>query len=167
MPNEKTPSRSPESTAAKASTAEVPGVVSVVPFVYRLKPRWGETDIARIVYTGKIPDYGLIAIEAWAEARLGKNWYEFSLDWGFGTPFVSLSLNFRSPMSPRDVVLVHVGIERIGTKSLTFRIEGRRESNGDLCFEGLYTCVCIDAGKRPELVTIPLDPRLRAAAERG
>ena len=145
----------------------IPGVVSVVPFVYRLKPRWGDTDIAQIVYTGKIPDYGLMAIEAWAEARLGKNWYEFSLDWGFGTPFVSLSCDFRAPMSPRDVVLVHVKIDRIGTKSLTFRIEGRREADDVLCFEGRYTCVCIDATKRPSLETIPLDARLRAAAEMG
>jgi 4-hydroxybenzoyl-CoA thioesterase len=145
----------------------VPGVVSVHPFIYEIKPRWGDTDIARIVYTGKIPDYGLMAIEAWAETRMGKNWYEYALDWGFGTPFVSLTVDFKSPMSPRDVVLVKVGIGKIGTKSLTFTVEGRRESNDDVCFEGRYTCVCIDSSKRPALVTIPLDPRLRAAAEQG
>jgi 4-hydroxybenzoyl-CoA thioesterase len=165
MPRDRGDELKPANTAPAGKT--VPGVVSSHPFVYRLKPRWGDTDIARIVYTGKIPDYGLMAIEAWAETRLGKNWYEFALDWGFGTPFVSLSCEFRAPMSPRDVILVHVFIERIGTKSLTFRVEGRRETNSELCFEGRYTCVCIDGGKRPELVTIPLDPRLRAAAEQG
>ena len=65
----------PTLSAAPVAEAKspVPGVVSLHPFVYRLKPRWGDTDIARIVYTGRIPDYGLMAIEAWAEARLGKN----------------------------------------------------------------------------------------------
>ena len=154
-------------SAGQGAASAIPGVVSLHPFVYRLKPRWGETDIARIVYTGQIPDYGLRAIEAWAEARTGKNWYEYALDWGFGTPFVSLACEFRAPMSPRDVILVQVGIDRIGTKSLTFRVEGRREADGELCFEGRYTCVCIDASKRPALVSIPLDARLRAAAELG
>jgi 4-hydroxybenzoyl-CoA thioesterase len=153
--------------AAANPVSSIPGVVSLHPFVYRLKPRWGETDIARIVYTGQIPDYGLRAIEAWSEARTGKNWYEYALDWGFGTPFVSLACEFRAPMSPRDVVLVQVGIERIGTKSLTFKVEGRREADAVVCFEGRYICVCIDASKRPALVSIPLDSRLRAAAEQG
>jgi 4-hydroxybenzoyl-CoA thioesterase len=154
-------------SSRKGEASGIPGVVSLHPFIYRLKPRWGETDIARIVYTGQIPDYGLRAIEAWAEARTGKNWYEYALDWGFGTPFVSLACEFRAPMSPRDVILVQVGIDRIGTKSLTFKVEGRREAGGEVCFEGRYTCVCIDASKRPALVSIPLDPRLRAAAELG
>ena len=54
-----------------------------VPFTYRREIFWGDTDTARIVYTGKFADYILEAVEAWMRAYLGTDW--FRSDRGRGT----------------------------------------------------------------------------------
>lgn len=132
------------------------------PFVHRRRPRWSETDAARIVYTVAFPEYGMEAIEAWFRDRVGAGFYEMNLDWNVGTPFVHLSCDFRAPATPRDELLIEVRPERIGETSLAFRVLGRRAADGATVFEGRYVCVCVRADA---LRPIPLDPRIRAAAE--
>lgn len=138
------------------------------PFVHRLVPTWGDSDPARMVYTGRFPDFALRAIDAWLMANAGVNFYTMNVDWGIGTPFVHLECDFRSPATPRDALLIAVEVDKVGTTSLAFRIAATIEADGRLCFEGYFVCVCVDgkaqyqAGARP----MPLDPRLKAAAEK-
>jgi len=137
------------------------------PFVHRLQPTWGDSDPARMIYTGRFPDFALRAIDAWLLAHVGVDFYRMNVDWGIGTPFVHLECDFRSPATPRDTLLIAVEIDKIGTSSLAYRVAATIEADGRLCFEGKFVCVCVDgneqsqAGARP----IPLDPRIRAAAE--
>ncbi len=136
-------------------------------FVHRLQPTWGDSDPARMIYTGRFPDFALRAIDAWMLAHVGVDFYRMNVDWGIGTPFVHLECDFRSPATPRDALLIAVEIDKIGASSLAYRIAATIEADGRLCFEGRFVCVCVDgtaqsqAGARP----IPLDPRIRAAAE--
>lgn len=141
---------------------------SAGPFVHRLVPTWGDSDPARMVYTGRFPDFALRAIDAWLLENAGVDFYRMNVDWGIGTPFVHLECDFRSPATPRDALLIAVEVEKVGTTSLGFRITATIEDDGRLCFEGRFVCVCVDgraqykAGAKP----MPLDLRLRAAAER-
>lgn len=138
------------------------------PFVHRLVPTWGDSDPARMVYTGRFPDFALRAIDAWLMHNAGVNFYTMNVDWGIGTPFVHLECDFRSPATPRDALLIAVEVEKVGTTSLAFQVSATIEADGQLCFEGRFVCVCVDgktqykSGARP----IPLDPRLKAAAEK-
>ena len=138
------------------------------PFVYRLTPVWGDLDPARIVYTGRYTDYALRAIDGWMLDRAGADFYRMNFEWGIGTPFVHTELDLKSSLTPRDTLLVTVRIAKVGTTSLAFRVDGAasRGSSVRPCFEGRFVCVCVEAAAQSEnLRAIPLDPRIRAAAE--
>ena len=66
------------------------------------------------------------AIEAWFRERIGIDWYELNLDRGVGTPFVHASLDFRSPVTPRDTLATTVLLARLGGSSLRFAVAGAR-----------------------------------------
>ncbi len=112
-------------------------------FRHVIRVGWGDCDPAKIAYTGRIPTWALEAIDAWWEAHLdGDGWYQMELDRGFGTPFVNMQLDFRSPVTPRHRLVCDVRPIRLGTKSITFEVKGFQ--NEVLCFEGAFTCVFIE-----------------------
>ncbi len=114
-------------------------------FIHEIRVGWGDCDPAKIAYTGRLPAFSLEAIDAWWEHHLGGDgWYQMELDRGFGTPFVSLSLDFRAPVTPRHRLQCEVWPVALGTKSITFRVAARQ--NDVLCFEGTFTCVFVVAG---------------------
>lgn len=134
------------------------------PFEHEIRVTWGDCDPARIVYTGRIPGFALDAINAWWEHHLGDGWYQMELDRGVGTPFVSMALDFRSPITPRHRLICAVWPEHLGETSIRFRVEGRQD--GGLCFDGRFTCVFVDSvgfAKRrpPEDIRAIVTPLLR------
>ncbi|MEK0164962.1 acyl-CoA thioesterase [Phaeobacter sp. JH20_02] len=112
-------------------------------FVHEIRVGWGDCDPARIAYTGHLPGFALQAIDAWWEQQLdGDGWYQMELDRGTGTPFVHMSIDFRSPVTPRHRLACAVWPVALGQKSVTFRVEARQD--GVLCFEGKFVCVFIE-----------------------
>jgi 4-hydroxybenzoyl-CoA thioesterase len=124
------------------------------PFVYRRAVVWADTDAARIVYTGRFPNFALEAIEALLRARLDTDWYRLNLDEGLGTPFVNLSLDFAHPVTPRDELDIEVTVARVGTSSVTFSVVGRLVSNRIEAFRASATKVFVD-GKTNRPTPIP------------
>ncbi len=101
---------------------------------------WGDCDPAKIVYTARIPGFALEAINAWWEHHLdGDGWFQMELDRNVGTPFVHMSLDFKSPITPRHRLICKVWPSRLGDTSITFRVNGFQ--GGTLCFEGKFVCV--------------------------
>lgn len=137
------------------------------PFIHRLTPTWGDADPARMIYTGRFPDFALRAIDAWLLEKVGADYYRMNVDWGIGTPFVHLECNFRSPATPRDTLLIAVEVEKVGASSVAFRVEATIESDGRLCFDGRFVCVCVDANAQYKAGarSMPLDARIRMAAQ--
>lgn len=129
-------------------------------FVHEIRVAWGDCDPARIAYTGRIPNWALDAINAWWEHHLGGGWYQLELDRNIGTPFVHMSLDFRSPITPRHRLMCEAGPVRLGTTSIEFRVVGRQD--GILCFEGRFVCVFTIADK---FRTQPAPPEIRAIVE--
>jgi len=126
-------------------TDDTPGADQPV-FQHEIRVSWGDCDPARIAYTGRIPLFALEAINAWWEQQLGGDgWYQMELDRNVGTPFVHLSLDFSSPITPRHRLICDVWPSRLGTSSIEFRVQGRQ--NGILCFEGRFVCVFTIADK--------------------
>jgi len=134
-------------------------------FVHEINVTWGDCDPAKIAYTGRLPEFCLQAINAWWEHHLdGDGWYQMELDRGFGTPFVHLSLDFKSPVTPRHKLMCEVWPSRLGGSSIEFRVAGRQD--GVDCFEGRFVSVFTDsiAFKRrnaPEDIRAIVDPLLR------
>jgi acyl-CoA thioesterase FadM len=132
------------------------------PFVHRRRILWGETDAARIAYTARFLDFAMEATEAWFLDRLGIGWYELNVDHGMGTPFVHASLDFRSPVTPRDGIGTTVLLARLGGSSLRLAVAGRADAGRRLVYEGTLVCAFVDnTAMRP----IPVPDRLRPALE--
>ena len=137
------------------------------PFVHPINVTWGDCDPARIAYTARLPYFALDGINAWWEAHFdGDGWFQMEIDRNVGTPFVSLSMDFRSPVTPRHTLQCEVFPTRLGTKSITFCVKGRQ--NDVLCFEGAFTCVFIIADKfesqpAPDHMRAVIEPLLRDA----
>jgi len=68
-------------------------------FIHRIRVRWADCDPASIAYTGQIPRFALEAIEAWWEHHVDRDWYALNLDRNLGTPFVHMTLDFRSSVA--------------------------------------------------------------------
>ncbi len=130
------------------------------PFVYTIRVGWGDCDPAQIAFTGRIPNFALEAIDAWWEAHVGEGWFAMNIDRNIGTPFVHMSMDFRSPVTPRHPLLCTVRLIRLGESSVRFRVEGRQADV--LCFDGEFVEVFV-AAKEMEKTAVP-DP-MRATLE--
>lgn len=123
-------------------------------FVHPIRVRWGDCDPAAIAYTPNIPAWALEAIEAWWEHHAGVDWYHINVDRNIGTPFVHMTLDFRTPITPRHMLDCDVSLKRHGSSSVTHQVRGYQ--NGVLCFEGEFVSVFVDA-KEMKPRTPPLD----------
>lgn len=112
-------------------------------FEHEILVSWGDCDPAKIVYTGRIPNFCLDAINAFLHRHLGGGWFIQELDHNMGMPFVNMSIDFRSPVTPRHPLICKVWPARLGETSVTFSVEGHQD--GMLCFEGRFTEVFITA----------------------
>jgi acyl-CoA thioesterase FadM len=141
---------------------------AAAPFVHRRRILWGETDAARIAYTARFLDFAMEATEAWFRERLGAGWYELNLDHGVGTPFVHASLDFRSPLTPRDELETTVLLTRVGGSSLRFAATGRADGGRRLVYEGTLVCAFVDpAAMRPIRAPEVFRPALEREAALG
>ncbi len=132
------------------------------PFIHRRRVRWGESDPARIAYTARFLDFCMDAIEAFYQDRLGVGFYELNVDHGIGTPFVHVALDFRSPLTPRDMLAVEVRLARLGASSLTFEVAGRVAER--LAFSGKLVSAWVD-GRGDTMRPIRVPDEFRAKLE--
>ena len=132
------------------------------PFIHARRIRWGESDPARIVYTARFLDFATDAIEAFFTDRLGASFYEFNMDYGLGTPFVHVELDFRSPLTPRDTLETEVRLARLGGSSLTFALTGRVAER--VAYEGRLVCAFVDMTAHA-MKPVPVPPQFRPLLE--
>ncbi len=110
---------------------------------FELKVGWGDCDPAQIAYTARIPEWSLSVIEDWYRYCLGIDWYDLTLSYGLGAPFVSLNCNFLSPVTPRHTLQMKIYVVRLGYSSVTHHIEAFQDDM--LCFTTRTTETFVDA----------------------
>jgi 4-hydroxybenzoyl-CoA thioesterase len=115
----------------------------IEPFIHTIRVAWADCDPALIAYTGRIPYFALESMDAWWEHHVGVNWYELNVDRNIGTPFVHMSIDFSSPVTPRHELQCEVKLLKVGKSSLRFSVRGSQ--NGELCFEGIFVSVTVVA----------------------
>lgn len=115
----------------------------IEPFVHTIRVGWADCDPALIAYTGRIPCFALEAIDAWWEKNVGSNWFELNIDRNIGTPFVHMSIDFLSPITPRHRLVCKVSLLKIGNSSVRFGVSGSQDNV--LCFEGEFVSVVVVA----------------------
>jgi 4-hydroxybenzoyl-CoA thioesterase len=131
-------------------------------FIHQIRVSWADCDPAKIVYTGRIPQFCLEAIDCWWEAVIGLDWFKMNVDRDIGTPFVHLSLDFRSPITPRDLLDCAVSLIRMGESSVRLKVVGSQD--GRLCFEGEFVEVFV-AAEAHQKTNIPSDFREKLAGQ--
>ncbi|CAN0585042.1 unnamed protein product, partial [Ectocarpus sp. 12 AP-2014] len=77
-------------------------------------------------------------------------------DRGYGTPFVHLSMDFTSPITPRHRLICRVWPVKLGKTSVTFRVIAHQD--GVQCFSGRFVSVFM---KADEFKTIPAPDEAR------
>ena len=132
-----------------------------IPFVHRARVTWADCDPARIAYTARIPYFALDAIDAWWEHAIGIDWFRANVDRDLGTPFVHLSVDFRSPVTPRHPLICEVRMIRLGESSIRFSVHGSQD--GVLCFEGQFVEVFVEAAAHRK-IPVPAEYRPRLTA---
>src|SRR5262245_26999850 len=129
------------------------------PFIYRCRVAFHETDMAGMVHFSNFFRYMEEAEVAMLSARgLHVSWREGVERLGF--PRVSASCDFMKPARFEEEIEVHVIIEQVGTKSVTYAHEIRR--GADMLAKGKVTAVCIRVGPDRELQSIEIPPEVRA-----
>ena len=117
-------------------------------FSHKIRVGWADCDPAFIVYTGRIPYFALEAIDAWWQNYTGQNVFELSVDRNMGTPFVHMSIDFVSPVTPRHELFCEVKMLKLGNSSIRFLVEGSQADK--LCFKGEFvTVVTVADSMRP------------------
>ncbi|MEM8837256.1 MAG: acyl-CoA thioesterase [Pseudomonadota bacterium] len=136
---------------------------------YEIRVGWADCDPADIAYTGAIPRFALEAIDYWWEATIGDGWFQMRKDRNMGTPFVHLSMDFRSPTTPRHRLICAVKPVSLGRTSIGFSVAGYQ--NDILCFEGTFVSVFVqppglNKTQPPEDIEALIRPMIAAQAGR-
>jgi len=138
---------------------ELPGATAQ-PFRYRLRIRYGECDVQKVVYNARYADYvDLAAIEflrvVWGDAVFGG---------GYDYQVVRLLLEWRSPLRYDEIAQVTVSTERIGTTSFALTMDLRRLGAPDpaVTAEATYVLVIQD-----ELTKCAIPDELRRRLKAG
>lgn len=118
------------------------------------KIRYSDCDPQGIVFNGNYGRYWDDAVTDWmGEAGFGG----FDLG-GTGADMVAarMEIDFRAPATMGDVLETMVGVERLGTTSMTIGITSRRQSDGEVIVAGREVIVFVDPSSR-QPIPIP-DP---------
>lgn len=137
------------------------------PYSYRRTVRWGDCDPAGIVYTPRVFDYVLEAMEGWYRDVVGIDWVTLNQGMGMGAPTVRAECDFMRAPRPDQVLDLEVRIERVGRGSLTFVVTATDEA-GQHYFRSLMVACFVARGEDGfDSIAIPDDIRQRIVAYQG
>lgn len=131
------------------------------PYRHRRTIRFADCDPAGIVYFPRYFDMFHAAIEDWYREALEIDYWGKLRDARIGFPAVHAACDYLRPCAMGDVLELAVLIERIGTRSLSLRIDGW--CAGEKRLEGRIVSVLTSLDSHAS-IDIPVD--LRAAYQR-
>ncbi|MFO0995062.1 MAG: thioesterase family protein [Alphaproteobacteria bacterium] len=87
---------------------------------------WSESDPAGMMNSPRAFDYAIDAIELVYRQALGITFLGLIERHALGAPLVHLSCDYTAPLAEGDRLTLTAWIERLGTSSITWRVEARR-----------------------------------------
>ncbi|HET7153204.1 MAG TPA: thioesterase family protein [Candidatus Kapabacteria bacterium] len=114
-------------------------------FHTELSVRFGDVDLARIMYYPHITNYIHIAMEEFIQEACGFSYYQLISERGIGFPIVNLTTDFRQGLPYGTKIQAEVAVQKIGNTSLTLRIRFYKNtiSPETLAVESVNTLVCV------------------------
>ncbi len=114
-----------------------------MPFECRIPVRFGDIDIAKIVYYPRFLHYCHVAMEEMFGAVVGVPYHETIMREKVGYPTVKAEAEYLLPVGFGEVIRMVMTPEHIGDSSVRWRFEGYRVSDGKLAFRVRNTCVAV------------------------
>ncbi|HEX8176295.1 MAG TPA: thioesterase family protein [Pyrinomonadaceae bacterium] len=131
-----------------------------MPFITRIKVRFGDADPAGLVYYPVIFHYFHIALEEFFPACCGIGYDRLIKDERLGFPTVKSEAEFFVPMIYGDEVNVEVTVSKIGRSSAIFEYRAVRASDGTLCARASNVHVAMNMDTRR---AVPIPDKYREA----
>ena len=91
-------------------------------FEIPITARFHEVDRAGIVFFGRVFEYAHICYEELINAAFG-SFGDLFEELGFGTPLVHSEADFRRPIRQADNLVVRASVEKLSSRSITFRYD--------------------------------------------
>ncbi len=120
--------------------------------------RFADVDAARIVFFAHYPAYCHDALEALFGALPG-GYPHLTMVRDIGIPSVRVEVDYRAPLRYGDVALIDVTVEKLGTKSITFRHDISRKRDGVVCATVRQVVV---TARLDKLASVPIPDDVRA-----
>ena len=120
-----------ESKARLGRPASLPYALTM-PFECRIPVRFGDIDIAKIVYYPRFLHFCHVAMEEFFGAVVGVPYHETVMREKVGYPTVKAEAEYLKPVGFGEVIRMVVYAEHVGTSSVRLRYEGYRTSDGEL-----------------------------------
>jgi len=138
------------------------GLDKAMPYIYRRRILFGETDAARIVYTPRFTDYCMEAAEVWFRDYLLSDWYQMNAYEELGTPVVHMELDFFAPLIGNDIVEIEIKLSKVGNSTVSLAFEGLRLREGDNQRVKSFTALiifCYFSNQTEKAMSIPAKQR--------
>ena len=108
-----------------------------------IRVRFGDTDMAGVVY---LPQYIHYFVVAWEELfrSIGVPFEKIIKKENSGVPPVEVNCRFKAPAYCGELLEVHTRITRILRKGITLKFDLYRKGNKELLATGTFTCMTIN-----------------------
>jgi len=106
--------------------------------------RFADVDHAKILYFPRFLHYFHCAFEDFFEHACNFPYNRVLNEHRIGYPSVRVEVDFKAPLRFGDHVAISINVDRIGTKSVSFRYRGVRVETNQLCVEGVITAACMN-----------------------
>ena len=118
-----------------------------------MRVNWGDCDAAGIIYTPRVLDYAMEALEEWYINYLECDWLDLNVKDNMGVPTVRMECDFLAPMVPGQEFRVVITIEKLGATSITYKVLGTDTKTNQPCFDARFVACFI---QRPQFKAIPI-----------
>lgn len=135
-----------------------------MPYTTTLVVRFGDVDSAGIVYYPRYPHYLHIGMERFFSDVVGIDYAELVTERQYGLPTVRLEVDYERPLRYGDRIEMSIAIGKVGTTSVEWLYELRREADGELCATARTVTVSTNLA---EIEKLPVPDWLRQALAAG
>ena len=136
----------------------------MTPFTITRRVEFGDTDMAGIMHFSNFFRFMEVAETDFLRARgLNVSWYGDGVKWGF--PRRSVGCDYQKPAKFQDVLTVAVTLEKLGTKSVTYRFDFSNQRGEPVAVGRMTSVFCRSTGPdHIESLDIPADVRAKLEA---
>jgi acyl-CoA thioester hydrolase len=132
-------------------------------FTTTRRVEFGDTDMAGIMHFSNFFRFMESAETDFLRARgLSASWRRDGVKWGF--PRVSAACDYKAPARFEDVLTIAVTVEKIGTKSVSYRYDFTNQLGAAVAVGRVTAVFCRSSGP-DELESVDIPPDLRAKIE--